>query len=75
MTTTFSRRTRVATITAAVLSLGLATAAEAQNTIKLRMSTPASETDQRSLALAEVFAPAVADFATYEPHYNATLIA
>jgi TRAP-type C4-dicarboxylate transport system substrate-binding protein len=39
------------------------------------MSTPASETDQRSLALAEVFAPAVADFATYEPHYNGSLIA
>ncbi|MEX0348928.1 MAG: TRAP transporter substrate-binding protein DctP [Paracoccaceae bacterium] len=42
--------------------------------ITLRMSTPASETDQRSVALAEVFAPAVAEFATYEPHYNASLI-
>ena len=30
----------------------------AQN-VTLRMSTPASETDQRSVALAEVFAPAV----------------
>jgi tripartite ATP-independent transporter DctP family solute receptor len=39
------------------------------------MSTPASETDQRSVALAEVFAPAVAEFATYEPHYNGSLIA
>lgn len=38
------------------------------------MSTPASETDQRSIALAEVFAPAVAEFATYEPHYNGSLI-
>ena len=43
--------------------------------ITLRMSTPASETDQRSIALAEVFAPAVAGFATYEPHYNGSLIA
>jgi tripartite ATP-independent transporter DctP family solute receptor len=42
--------------------------------ITLRMSTPASETDQRSIALAEVFAPAVAEFATYEPHYNGSLI-
>lgn len=42
--------------------------------ITLRMSTPASESDQRSIALAEVFAPAVAEFATYEPHYNASLI-
>jgi TRAP-type C4-dicarboxylate transport system substrate-binding protein len=41
--------------------------------IKLRMSTPATPTDQRSIGLEEVFGPAVADFATYEPHYNATL--
>uniref|UniRef100_UPI00045BAB49 C4-dicarboxylate-binding protein n=1 Tax=Roseobacter denitrificans (strain ATCC 33942 / OCh 114) TaxID=375451 RepID=UPI00045BAB49 len=46
-----------------------------QDKITLRMSTPASETDQRSVALAEVFAPAVAGFATYQPHYNASLIA
>ena len=39
------------------------------------MSTPASATDQRSIALEEVFAPAVAEFATYEPHYNGSLIA
>jgi len=39
------------------------------------MSTPATETDQRSVALATVFAPAVAEFASYEPHYNASLIA
>jgi len=43
-------------------------------TVTLRMSTPASDSDQRSIALAEVFAPAVAEFATYEPHYNASLI-
>ncbi|WP_404405698.1 TRAP transporter substrate-binding protein DctP [Pelagibacterium halotolerans] len=49
--------------------------AQAQDTVTLRMSTPASETDQRSIALEEVFAPAVAEFATYEPHYNASLIA
>jgi tripartite ATP-independent transporter DctP family solute receptor len=41
--------------------------------IKLRMSTPASDKDSRSVALAEVFAPAVKDFAAYEPHYGATL--
>jgi tripartite ATP-independent transporter DctP family solute receptor len=54
---------------------GLATISFAEDKITLRMSTPASETDQRSVALAEVFAPAVADFATYQPHYNASLIA
>ena len=52
----------------------LAGPALAQEKVTLRMSTPASETDQRSVALAEVFGPAVAGFATYEPHYNASLI-
>jgi tripartite ATP-independent transporter DctP family solute receptor len=37
------------------------------------MSTPATPTDQRSVALAEIFGPAVKDFATYQPHYNSTL--
>ena len=55
-------------------AMALAAPAFAQDKVTLRMSTPASETDQRSVALAEVFAPAVADFAVYEPHYNATLI-
>lgn len=60
---------------AALLASVVAAPAIAQDKVKLRMSTPASETDQRSVALAEVFAPAVAEFATYEPHYNASLIA
>ncbi|WP_345781441.1 TRAP transporter substrate-binding protein DctP [uncultured Hoeflea sp.] len=54
---------------------GLATSSLAEDKVTLRLSTPASETDQRSVALAEVFAPAVADFAEYQPHYNASLIA
>ena len=65
----------------AVLGAGTALAilatsfgALAQDKIQLRMSTPASETDQRSVALANVFGPAVAGFASYEPHYNASLI-
>ena len=41
--------------------------------VKLRLSSPASPTDQRALALIEVFGPAVKDFATFEPHWNATL--
>ncbi|WP_299502902.1 TRAP transporter substrate-binding protein DctP [uncultured Roseobacter sp.] len=65
-----TRRTLMA-LTAATLALP----AYAVDQITLRMSTPASETDQRSVALAEVFAPAVAEFATYEPHYNGSLIA
>lgn len=66
----FTRRTLMALTVAAI-----AAPAFAADKITLRMSTPASETDQRSVALAEVFGPAVADIATYEPHYNASLIA
>jgi TRAP-type C4-dicarboxylate transport system substrate-binding protein len=50
----------------------LATSAFAQKTV-LRLSSPATPTDQRAVALTEVFGPAVADFATFEPHWNATL--
>ena len=55
-------------------SAAFAPAASAQDKVTLRMSTPASETDQRSVALANVFAPAVAEFADYQPHYNASLV-
>jgi len=59
----------------AMTAAGLALPAFGQDKITLRMSTPASPTDQRSVALETVFGPAVAAFATYEPHYNASLIA
>lgn len=39
----------------------------------LRLSSPATPTDQRALALTEVFGPAVSGFAKFEPHWNATL--
>ena len=56
-----------------VLVISMLSGAFAQ--IQLRMATAGTETDQRSVALAEVFAPAVAEFASYEPHYNASLVA
>jgi tripartite ATP-independent transporter DctP family solute receptor len=65
----FLRGLGAAAVTAAAVSPAGAQAAA----ITLRMSTPATPTDQRSVALAEVFAPAVKDFATYQPHYNSTL--
>ena len=71
-----ARRTMLAAIAplaALVCTAGTINLAVAQDKIVLRMSTPATETDQRSVGLATVFAPAVADFATYEPHYNASL--
>lgn len=70
MITKFTRRTLLA-----LTAVAIAGPAFAADKVTLRMSTPASETDQRSVALAEVFAPAVAEFATYEPHYNGSLIA
>ncbi len=69
MTMTLARRGL-----ALLAALAISAPAVAQDTITLRMSTPASDSDQRTIALAEIFAPAVSDFATYEPHYNATLI-
>jgi TRAP-type C4-dicarboxylate transport system substrate-binding protein len=54
-------------------SLHGAAPAAAADKIVLRLSTPATETDQRSKALAEVFGPAVSEFAEYQPNYNATL--
>lgn len=76
MTATITRRLLLSTVGTVALAAGLAPlVAAAQDKIRLRLSTPASETDRRSVALATVFGPAVADFATYEPHYNASLVA
>ncbi len=78
MSMTLNRRTlnrrallQGATAAAATLAAGISPAA-AQG-VTLRLSTPASPTDQRSLAMTEVFGPAVKDFATFQPHFNATL--
>lgn len=75
MTLSISRRAAVCAATV----FGLVTAgvgpASAQDLVQLRLSTAGSETDQRSVAMAEVFGPAVAEFASYEPSYNATLFA
>lgn len=72
MTLTVSRRLVLSTMLAAGLA-GPALAAD--DKIQLRLSTPGTETDQRSVAMAEVFGPAVSEFASYEPSYNATLFA
>ena len=66
------RRTLAGGIAAAALAAGTRGAA-AQQAIQLRLSSPATPTDQRSVALMEVFAPAVKGFASFEPHWNATL--
>ncbi len=59
----------------ALISTAILAVPAFSDTVTLRLSTPATDTDQRTIALAEVFAPAVGAFATYEPHYNSSLIA
>lgn len=77
MTVQLTRRFFMATVTSiGLLTAGFGyTAASAQDKITIRMSTPASETDQRSVALSSIFGPAIGEFATYQPHYNASLVA
>jgi len=72
MNSILSRRRVIAAAAAASLP-GIASLSFAQDKPKLRLSSPASATDARAVALATVFGPAVADFATFEPHWNAAL--
>ena len=76
MTTMFDRRDvlRQAALAGAAgvaLSAGMKPA-QAQG-VTLRLSAPMTPTDQRAVAMSEVFGPAVKDFATLQPHWNATL--
>jgi tripartite ATP-independent transporter DctP family solute receptor len=70
--TDFTRRHLLAASAAGALAASVRPTFAAGK-VTLRMSTPATPTDQRSVALAKVFGPAVAGFADYQPHYNATL--
>ena len=65
--------TRRALLAAASALAVTATGAFAQDKVLLRLSGVNSETDQRAIALINVFAPEVASFATFEPHWNGTL--
>jgi TRAP-type transport system periplasmic protein len=56
----------------AALAAGVLPAA-AQAKLVLRLSSPATPTDQRALGLINHFGPAVKDFAEFQPHWNATL--
>ncbi|WP_420395135.1 TRAP transporter substrate-binding protein DctP [Nioella sp.] len=72
----FTRRAAMsATLAAGLLASASGAAFADGHMIQLRLSMSGSETDQRSVAMAEVFGPAVSGFASYEPAYNATLFA
>lgn len=74
MTTGLSRRSFLATSAFGFGALASgALPAGAQSKIKLRLSSPATPTDQRAVSLTQVFAPAIAGFAEFEPHWNASL--
>lgn len=74
MTHVLTRRAVLAAAALSAAAFGAGTA-PAQDMVQLRLSSPASETDQRAVALVEKFGPMVADFATFEPHWNASLFA
>ena len=72
----FTRRAAIASATALGLTASLAAPAQADGErMTFTLATSGSETDQRSIAMAEVFAPMVAGFADYQPGYNGTLFA
>jgi TRAP-type C4-dicarboxylate transport system substrate-binding protein len=75
MTRTLARRSVLAAAALAATTLTFGSAALAQDKITLRLSAPSSETDQRAVALIEKFGPAVSEFASFEPSWNATLFA
>ncbi len=75
MTFTIGRRSVMAAVGAALMLGASGTAGLAQDKVQLRLSAPSSETDQRAVALLEKFGPAVSDFASFEPSWNATLFA
>lgn len=58
---------------AVVLVAGGPGLAVAEDKVKLRLSASSSATDQRAVAMMEKFAPAVAEFAEFEPHWNSSL--
>ena len=69
-----TRRAALGAVAAAGILGGLSTTAHAAD-ITFTLATSGSETDMRSVAMANVFAPMVAEFADYQPGYNGTMFA
>ena len=69
-----TRRAALSAVAAAGILGGLATSAHAAD-MTFTLATSGSETDMRSVAMANVFAPMVAEFADYQPGYNGTMFA
>ena len=73
MNQTFLRRILVVLAMVATVSLTLVSSTFGADKIKLRMAGSGSATDIRAEALGKEFGPAVASFANYEGHWNASL--
>lgn len=69
----FTRRGILSLVVSSVLICCLAGQAMAESKIKLRLASSGSATGTRAIALIEKFGPGVADFAVFEPHWNASL--
>ena len=70
-----TRRAAMASVTAlGIVAIGAPAVADGHK-VTFTLATSGSETDQRSVAMAEVFAPMVAEFADYQVGYNGTLFA
>lgn len=73
MDMTLNRRHLLAGAAGAAAATAFGASAQAQQKLVLRLSTPATPTDQRALGLINHFGPGVAAFAEFQPHWNATL--
>ena len=71
---TITRRAVIPALVATGILAGSSIPAMAAD-ITFTLATSGSETDQRSVAMAEVFAPMVAGFADYKPGYNGSMFA
>ena len=71
---TITRRAVIPALVATGILAGSSIPAMAAD-ITFTLATSGSETDKRSVAMAEVFAPMVAGFADYKPGYNGSMFA
>jgi TRAP-type transport system periplasmic protein len=70
-----TRRAALTAFVAAGVMAGGSASVLAADKVQLRLATSASETDQRSVAMRDVFAPMVAEFVDFVPSYNGTVFA
>lgn len=73
MNSRLSRRHALGLAAGAAIAATAGIPASAQTKIVLRLSSPATASDQRAIGLEKFFGPAVKDFAEFQPHWNATL--